>query len=304
MKTIDNSNLISSQKSPDVFCIPPYEINGMHVKMFLEDFCRDFSFDMKASDLDHDFYYVIPSEDKLNSLLKFINPYSFKRNFDKLLSRILESLILSGKSYVEIVTWENSGKEIQGISFVPLSPVKVFRVLGKSYFIVKKFDGSLSKFSIESKHLIRFSLKDIGFSTSQFKKLIKDLKTLDLIDTSGMIENCEKNGFDFNEYTQARAFKLLSTTKKVYWYGRDSSNQFFSESYLLYRNAKFKELRKNIYMSIISKINMALQPYQGCLGFSGEICVHAEWVDYEAAFEKLKRGEINTSQLSKLVFRL
>ena len=90
----------------------------------------------------------------------------------------------------------------------------------------------------------------------------------------------------------------------MYWYGRNGRNQHMSESYLLYRAAKFEMLRKEFLNYIIRQMNKGLQNHKNVLGFNGEIITDCADFDYMKEFERLWSGEINTSQLSKLVFRI
>lgn len=298
---------VSSQKSPGVVCLRLMKPEmGMYAHMFLEDFCANFSIDLAPHplDRDRDFYKVEPPDDSLKDFLLFENYLFLEYDMDKLLIKVMKDLIYSGKAYLEIVTWRDTEGIVKGISFVQIKPIAVLKGRSKTLFASILYNKKLKLYCIENRNLIVLQLKDLGYSRYFLKRLLNRIRKYDLTDVSDMSLNPGKTGFDFNEYIRKKEFSLLKITRNVHWYGRNNENQYMSESYLLYRAAKFKMLRKEFLNYMIRQINKGLQNYKNELGFSGKIVIGCEDIDYMKEFKRLWAGEINTSQLSKLVFRI
>lgn len=302
-----NEEYISSQKSPGVYCIQAGgDVKGTNQHMFVEDFCRSpsISLDPHPFEQNRDFYHIEPHNDTLRKLLCF-NKFSFlEHDLDKLLSRILHKLIFSGIAYVEIVNQRDKNGIVKGISFVPISPIVKIKGREQTLFVSVSFDKKLKIYCIGNDNLVVLRLKDLGFSRFEFRRLMRRLKKLDLTDVSDFSLDSKKLGFDFNQYIHKTEFNLLKVTKQVYWYGRNGNNQHLSESYLLYRVAKFKMLQKSFLDYMLKKINSGLEIHKAEFGFNGKIVADCDSVDYMKEFERLWAGEINTSQLSKQVFRV
>lgn len=298
---------VSSQKSPS----SPYlriikDKTGMYSHMFLEDFCASFSIDLASHSQDRgqDFYKINPPEDLLRDLLLFEDYQFLEYNMDKLLTHIMQDLICFGKAYLEIVTWKDTEGMIQGISFALIKPAVVLKGTNSTLFVSIQFNKELKLYHIENKNLIVLRIKDLGYSRYSLRKLLRKINKYDFANVGNMSLYPQKTGFDFKEYIRKNEFALLKATRNVYWYGRNARNQYMSESYLLYRAAKFKMLRKEFLNYIIRQMNMGLQNYKNEFGFNGEIIVDCADFDYMKEFERLWSGEINTSQLSKLVFKI
>lgn len=296
----------SSQSSPEVACLQMRKsVSGAYPFMFIQDFCASFSIGLSPHplDRDRDFYRVEPPDDSLKDFLCFEDFMFLEYNMDKLLTGAMEDLISYGKAYLEIVSWRDTEGKIKGISFAPIQPLAVLKGKDKTLFASVLYNKKLKWYCIENTNLVVLQLKDLGFSRFSLQRLLKKIKEYDLTNVSDMSLNSEKTGFDFSEYIRISEFNLLKTTKKVYWYGRKGDNQHLSESYLLYRAAKFKMLRKDFLNYMIHQINTSLHYHKVEAGFCGELVVNCEDIDYMNEFEKLWAGEINTSQLSKIVFR-
>lgn len=298
---------VSSQKSPS----SPYlriikGESGMYSHMFLEDFCASFSIGLAPHPLnrDQDFYKIKPPEDLLRDLLLFEDYQFLEYNMDELLANIMQDLACFGKAYLEIVTWRDTEGVIQGISFALIKPVVVFRGINRTLFVSVQFNKALKLYHIENKNLIVLRIKDLSYSRYSLRKLLRKINKYDFTNVGNMSLYPQKTGFDFKEYTRKSEFALLKATRNVYWYGRDGRNQHMSESYLLYRAAKFKMLRKEFLNYIIRQMNKGLQNYKNELGFNGELIADCADFNYMKEFDRLWSGEINTSQLSKLVFRI
>ncbi|MEH2938469.1 hypothetical protein [Lawsonibacter sp. JLR.KK007] len=299
----------SSQRSPRVPCIQLQlrkPKTGMYSYMFLEDFCSSFSIALAPRPLSRgqDFYRISPSGDLLKSLLCFEDDQFLKYDMDKLLTDITQALISFGKAYLEIITWRDAEGIIKGISFALVKPVGVLKGINRTLFVSIQFDKKFKLYHIENRNLIILRLKDLGYSRHSFRNFLRKINKCDFTNVSEMSLYPQKTGFNFSRYKSKSEFALLKATKSVYWYGRDGKNQYMGESYLLYRAARFTMLRKKFLIYIIQQINKGLQNHKQEIGFNGELAIDCEEIDYMKEFERLWTGEINTTQLSKLVFRI
>ena len=299
-------NCISSQRSPKIACFQMRKsVRGAYPSIFIQDLCASFSIGLSPHPLerDRDFYRVEPPDDSLKDLLCFEDFMFLEYNMDKLLTGAMEDLISYGKAYLEIVSWRDTEGSVKGVSFAPVKPLAVLKGRDKTLFTSVLYDRKLKWYCIENRNLIVLQLKDLGFSHFSMQRFLKKIKQYDLTSVTDMSLNPDKTGFDFNAYIRKSDFNLLKTTKKVYWYGRKGDNQYLSESYLLYRATKFKMLRKDFLNYMIHQINDGLHYHKVEAGFCGKLVANCEDIDYMDEFEKLWAGEINTSQLSKRVFR-
>lgn len=298
---------ISSQRSPKVACFPMRKpVRGSYPSMFVQDICASFSFGLAHHPLkrDREFYRVEPSDDTLKDFLTLEDFMFFDRNMDQLLTGAMEDLVSYGKAYLEIVSWRDTEGNVKGISFAPVKPLIVLKGRGKTLFASVLYNRKLKWYCIENRNYIVLRLKDLGFSRIYMQKLMKKIKQYDLTSVTDMSLDPEKIGFDFSEYIRKSEYNLLKTTKRVYWYGRNGENQYLSESYMLYRAAKFKMLRKEFLNYMIQQINMGLNNHKIEIGFCGKLVVDCEDIEYLGEFEKLWAGNINISQLSKQIFRI
>lgn len=198
-----------------------------------------------------DFYKIKPPEDLLRDLLLFEDHQFLEYDMDNLLANIMQDLVCFGKAYLEIVTWRDTEGVIQGVSFALIKPVVVLRGINRTSFVSVQFNKELKLYHIENKNLIVLRIKDLGYSRYSLRKLLRKINKYDFTNVGNMSLYPQKTGFDFKEYTRKSEFALLKATRNVYWYGRNSRNQHMSESYLLYRAAKFVMLRKEFLNYII-----------------------------------------------------
>ena len=297
-------NCISSQKSPRFHCITlKKRVPGAYPYMFLDDFCALFSGDLSLSGKDDGFYGVNPKEDRLWELLRFEDYSFFDYNMDKLLCSLVDSMVHHGTAYLEIVTWENQDKELVGLSFVPIKPIVSIKAAETTLFASVQYDKKIKFYKIHNSRIIRFRLKDVGFSRYYLYRLLKKLKKYDVTNVGDMSLSPQNSGFDFTEYVRKREFGLLKVTRQVGWYGRNGDNQHMGEGYLLYRIARAKTVRLKMLNYLLQQINGALKPLEKELGFSGSIIINSIDTDFSKIFDKLEKGEINYSQVGDIVIR-
>lgn len=270
--------------------------------MFIEDFTKGFSYDFTPIEKHDTFYGVSPADNTLKALLTFTNYSYFEYEFEELLSDIMYNLILNGKAYVEIVSWTDANGTVKGIEFIPVHAK--FRCMRrrKVQFVAYDFNKEVVSFKIEKNRLLFFDLRDIGYKRSYFRKLIKHLCVFDATAASELVLDSNMNGiFDLTKYHEALEYKLLKQTKPVHWLGRSYSNKYLSESYLLYRTIQYKKLKYNFLEYILQQINEGLDAFKTGWDFSGKISIMSPLPDYQGEFEKYRNGEINASQLCKIV---
>ena len=75
------------------------------------------------------------------------------------------------------------------------------------------------------------------------------------------------NSVDFKKYSSTNDFNLIKLCKDIGWVGRNYSNQFLSDSYLLYRETHGKILQYDFLDYILKKINDGLTPLKEKFSF-------------------------------------
>lgn len=296
-------NCISSQQSPTAHLHYEHKyINSLHAHMFLEDFSGMFSSEFTPLSVRDGFYDVRPQDDVLKKLMQYTEYSYFDYEFDRLICNVMCYLILNGKAYVEIVSWTGEDDTIKGIEFVPVCAKCCHTSREKYSFIAKNHNNETIHFSIDKKRLVLFDLRDLGFHRNYFRKLINSLAEFDATNASELMLDPDMNGvFDFTEYQKSLDYKLLKLTKPIHWLGRNYDNQHLSESYLLYRKIQYKTLRYKFLEYFLQQINEGLDRFKCEWGFSGKISISYPLPDYKNAFNQYKNGQINSSQLCKLV---
>lgn len=274
--------------------------NNLNIHMFLEDFCSSYSIFFSPLSTYYLSKYIVNDNKNLKELLTY-NDYSYLNyNFDKLLGQITYDLIVKGKAYVEITKTQNEKNKLVGLDLIILDVINIKK--SKNVYIVneKTFNGEVCKKRVYSTNLIIFDVSEIGLSKKNLNKMMKRMCKVDLPKTELLISQNDI-GFDFNKYIENYNYRKLSNCKDVYWFFRDYNNPFFSECYLLYRIAKFSELRQTIFKYLLSKINNGLFELGKLNGFTGYIKESWETIDYEQCLKNLGSGEYNTSQAGNII---
>lgn len=299
----DTKAYSTSQKSPNYACINSRRNpSSTYQHMFLEDFCHGFSFELKEDADDRSFYDVTPEGTTLKKLLTF-QKYDFLRyDMDRLLSHIMRSLVFSGKAFLEIVKTMDSEKNVIGLSLVPFDPILSCRCSSSTYFFSIQKDRKIRFFKIDNKDIVPLRLSDLGFWRYYFKLYYHRLPHLDILKVSDMSLDSQKNGFDFTVWRDKREFQLLKHSRKIGWYGRNTSNQYMGEAYLLYRTIQLRALRKRFLDYFLMQINASLKPICRELKIEGELLAKCISHDYDDLLRKLQAGDINYSQLGDYVF--
>ena len=293
----------TSQKSPNSAYINfRRKKSSAYQHMFLEDFCRGFSFELAQDPDDRIFYDVTPEGAMLKKLLTFQKYDFLKYDLDQLLSHIMRTLVFSGKAFLEIVQITDADKNVVGIALVPFEPILSFRCSPNTYFASIQKDKKIRFFKIGNSNLINFRLSDLGFWRYYFKLYYKYLRCLDILEVSDMSLSAKETSFDFDVWKAKREYKLLKCSRKIGWYGRNTSNQYMSEAYLLYRIIQWRSLRKRFLEYFLEQINTALKPICKDLKINGVLFSKSISYDYDDLLQKLYTGEINYNQLGDYVF--
>jgi len=298
-----NNALHSSRQSPQcVNGLKKYK-NSLYTDMLLRDLTNSFSICLSPKENRNCFYFVEPAKDSLENLLS-IRTYRWDDyDFDKLLDEITWYLVVNGKAYLEIVLWKNDEGDYVGLSFEPIHSKRSIFFQTKYYFWGENTSGERISFSIDKKRIICFDLKEIGLSRYYFINLFRRIARINILNSTNFIVDSKLQGkYNSEEHIRRNEFLLLKYTKKIFWYGRNGSNQHLSESYLLYRAAHLKLWRKRFLDYLIEKLNDGLKRYKEEVGFEGKIKVKECEYDYLKELERYKSGEINAEQLANMVF--
>jgi hypothetical protein len=266
----------------------------------MEDFCRSYSITFSAIDSFGDPYYIVDNNN-LKELLTHSNYDFFNYTFDNLLIDITKELITKGVAYLEILETRNPQNDLIGLDFQVLYSNCV-KNRHNSYIVKESPNDNNQKRKVQKNNIVVFKISDIGISKLRVKRILKKIDKIESPNVQ-LVLNSEKNGFVWDKYMDAYNYNQLSVCKDLYWYFRNSNNPLFSECYLLYRNAKLKELRQNIYYYITNQINERLTALGNEYGFKGKIKEHWNKLDYSKCLESLKNGEYNTSQVGEIIFK-
>lgn len=293
----------TSQKSPHYTCVNSRRNpSSTYQHMFLEDFCDGFSFELAQDKDDRLFYDVTPEGTQLKKLLTF-QKYDFLRyDMDRLFSHIMRTLVFSGKAFLEIVKTMDSDKNVIGISLVPFDPILSWRCSSSTYFLSIQKDKKIRFFKIDNRDLVLLKLSDLGFWRYYFKFHYRRISHLDVLKMSGMSLVSQNAGFDFTVWKDNREFQLLKLSRKIGWFGRNTSNQYMGEAYLLYRTIQLRSLKKRFLDYFLAQINASLKPICSELKIEGKLFAKCISHDYDDLLQKLQAGELNYSQLGDYVF--
>ena len=219
---------------------------------------------------DSNFYTIYPEDASLTKLLWFNGRFNLDYNLDTIFSQIVRQLILNGRAYLEIIFFKDFENVIKGINFVPINAKKRKNDLNHYTFQAIDWKNVQIEFSVESKYIVEFDLRDLGYGRNYFRRLLKKLANLDVTKASQLTFDSRLYVY-LLEYVKITEYDLLKFTNNVHWLGRNYSNQHLSESYLLYRKIKFKILRYEFLKYILEQINCGLDRLKEEWGFTGNI---------------------------------
>lgn len=299
---INNRNYSSSQQSPQKSFSynRTYKISA-YSHMFFEDFTSSYSILFSPTGSKTEFYQM---DDTLKDLLRFDNYYDLNDELDCLLSTITYQLLLNGKAYIEVVVIKDSCGVVRGIKLIPINAKQQIKFSGKLFFKSFDYNKKLIRFNVDNDWIIIFDLKDLGFHRNFFLKLVNHLSVFDVTNATDLLLDHELEGkYDFQKHHNYLDYHLIKDTRSIYWLGRNYSNKYLSESYLLYRTLKYKCLRNDFLQYILSKINDRLSLILEESSFSGGITATVNLSLYEDAFCHYLEGKINATQLGDIIIK-
>lgn len=264
---------------------PPYPDHrrkkepGLYTSMFFQDFCKSFSITLGQINDRESFYRVEAPDKKLESLLNYRDYRFLEDRLDDIFSQNLADLIECGKAFVEVVRWYDKDERLVGISLEPFRSTK----------------------RIQDEDVIVLNLKDFGYSKGYFKRLFKKLDKIKMPSLSLTLG--KNNGFDFDVFTRRNEFRLLEAGHDVRWLGRNYTNYYINEPYLLYFRMKELMLKEKILGILLEKYNAKLKEVGSKYGFEGQICFSSRTSGYDELFSELSQGQKNCQQVADVIYR-
>lgn len=283
-----------------------WNISEVYTHMFLNDFCGYYSIYLSSNkyvSASSKFYNIEPVSELLKKILTFNAPRELDYMLNESFSCITRTLVEYGKAFVEIVIWKDKDGNIAGITFEVLKPMLSFSGIKRRHFISILNNKKLRLYSIEKKKIIVFDLHELGYSRHYFRRMLKKINRLNFSKVPNLLVERD-SGFDFKKYNENAEYKLLKNTKKIYWYGRDRSNQYMNDFYLIWRESHLLKLRERFLNYILSKVNGSLKSLNEYYGFAGIITTNCRKVDFSHDFSKLQSGEINLSQFGDILYEV
>lgn len=108
-------------------------------------------------------------------MLWFNGRFNLDYNLDTIFSQIVRQLILNGRAYLEIIFFKDFENVIKGINFVPINAKKRKNDLNHHTFQAIDWKNVQIEFSVESKYIVEFDLRDLGYGRNYFRRLLKSL---------------------------------------------------------------------------------------------------------------------------------
>lgn len=296
-------NVTSTRKCPYNLILSDFNYSNHYEHMLLEDLTGSFSLEFSHINETRNFFRIEPINDRLNTLLSYERFNYLEYDFERCLGEIFRYLIYKGKAYAEIAILTSEHDEIVGLDIIPIDYKKDIK-LGKHI----KFHGLTSnketiKFKINKKYLIKFDLKDIGLSRDFFSKVIKKLrKTSISAPVEFFTDKKLEKIFDYEKYSCTNDYNLIKFCKNIGWVGRNYSNQFLSDSYLLTQRIKFKKIKWRILEYLLLQINSKLSTFKNSCNFNGEIQISVKEKDYEKEYCSFYNGTTTLKSFTDYVY--
>lgn len=298
----DTTNITSTRICPYNLIIDDFNYSNHYELMLLEDLTGSFSLEFSHINDSQSFYKVDPIDDKLNNLLSCERFNYLQYEFDTCLGDIFKNLIYKGKAYAEIAILTSETDEIIGLDIVPINSRKQIKHRHNIKFFCLNSNKKKIKFKIDKKYVIEFDLKDIDLPHNFFSKTIKKLDKVSSIAPTEFFTNEKLSKvFDFKKYSSTNDFNLIKICKDIGWVGRNYSNQFLSDSYLLTQHIKFKKLKWSILEYLLLQINSKLSTFKSSCKFKGEIRITLKKKDYETEYASFYDGNTTLKKFTDYV---
>lgn len=270
--------------------------NSLYAHMFFDDFCSDYSIALNTKFICNDFYKFEGDSKKFQNFFG----YDFLEDeLDKILSNLVENLLVFGKAYIERVYWYDDEKNLKKITYQCINCRYLKMRNHNLKYKVKDENGNVCKGKINKKNILVFDLKELGFSKRFFIKKIKKLRKLEFPGADLSLNNA----FSLDKYKAKTEFYILKLMKRIYWNARNSENQFFTEPYLVYRIMMHQNLQNKFLEYFINKINKDISSIGKIIGFTGKIKFESITQNYDSLIEDLKTGKKNCEQVGNVIFK-
>ena len=159
-------------------------------------------------------------------------------------------------------------------------------------------------FKVNNQSVVSFYLKDLGFKKTYFRQLLNKFSRFDTLGTTNLVLDKSLKGiYNFTEHQKQLEFQFLNCTRKIFWNGRNYSNQHLSESYLLYRAAYADMLQYRFLDYMLQKLNNGFEPLRQEFGFVGRIITPLPRINYNQHLAEYHDGRINASQLGDIILK-
>lgn len=149
-----------------------------------------------------------------------------------------------------------------------------------------------------------FLIPWVFVTTSYFRQLLNKFSRFDTLGTTNLALDKSLEGiYNFTEHQKQLEFQFLNCTRKIFWNGRNYSNQHLSESYLLYRAAYADMLQYRFLDYMLQKLNNGFEPLRQEFGFVGRIITPLPRINYSQHLAEYHDGKINASQLGDVILK-
>ncbi len=295
MRPLKQNSYCSSQKSPNIVLTEsPAKNLGNFFNMFLQDFC---CFTVFRTDYNSELFTV--SSQELRRLLCYRDPSFLHYEFVQHINEVVATLIKHGRAFIEVITENDESAQLVSISFRLIQNRSTSRVGNCIQFKSSTLGNTSTTFWIPESRVIILDLKNLSFSRRYFVRLFRKIQKIELPLNMMGIKN-----FDISKYSAIADKKMLRLNKRTFWYGRNSSNQYLSEAYLLYHVMNFRMLQWKVLEHVIASYNKALSKIEEQVGSLGQISIESKRPDYELYWDQLQKGELNFEQLGNHLFKI
>ena len=277
-------------------------LSDLYASTFVRDITCHFSILLSQSVNHHGFYTIEAEDENLMELLSFDDYGFLEYDFDKILSSIMYNLIFANKTFVEIAFSKNEAGEIVGISLFPFDAMKIALSKKYSWFVSRKPDKKISVFKLERNKYIEFNVKELELRKNCLKRIVKRLKKINITaSTKFIMDEKMKNKFFFDDFKKKQNILMLKYPQKIGWMS-SADNSFLNESYSLFRLIKLREFQLKCLTLFIEKINVSINNLYDVTNASGMIKTTVSFPQYEDEWQRYKKGELSSSELSDILF--
>ncbi len=226
----------------------------------------------------------------------------------EIMENALYDLLLQGKSYVYIeqnylsedkseINSLNEQNDLQSLRVRMLDCIE----RGKNHSIInysRNYDGKIKKEILKSGTLIVFDLREIGYSRSYFRRLLKRLKKYDEFEFSADMIRENNTDYEFLVHQNRNRIAAMKATKAFGW---NKYAEGMSESYILYTLIKKYEFMGRMLQYFVGKINKGIRLSLPTVS-PGHIIYRLKIEDYDELWIKYSSGQINLDKLRKIIF--